>query len=229
MNGEQKPILNYLIILLIILVFVEKSISGKLTLGNKIPSIPEEATHYSSSFELPEIEDSFFPGIQKKKDVEQLNSEKTGYHVYFLKFYGSGNRTHSKLVRVKRTLEGSLKDKVIQILDELSKGPGESELSRGAVNGFPNGLNFKKKIRFEKGIMHINLPEEFRSGNTYELMMDRLDQLTYTLFEFPEIRGIVLYENNQKISSLAGGLIPIPSVIRKKNIRKVVNIRSKQK
>jgi spore germination protein GerM len=216
---KNTVLIKYLFILLIGLVFIEKSISGKLTFKQKQPMM-------SSSLEVPEVQDTvsnFFTGAEEDYTFQKKPESNLAY-IYFIKFYGSGNRTHTKLARVKRKVTGNLSEKIWKVLKHLSKGPKETESAKGVISGFNNGFRFKKRFNFQKGVLNLYLPEDFDNSTSAELMQDRLDQIVFTLLDIEGIEGIQLWMGDRRVTKLASGMIRIPELITKKNNRKVIRV-----
>ena len=214
--SNKKSILYYQLILLFVLVILDKSItpgafkqSDKNTyFQNIIPDIKQ------SSLNLPEV--TFDPLDTKEKDefkTDQINSHQG---IYFLKFSSRGRRVSSTLVRVPRTFRGSLKKRVWSALQELEKGPSMYEQSKGIISGLPPEFHFYKKVRLTDSILHISLPKSIQVSTGGDLMKDRLDQITYTLTEFNEIKGIVIYIEGKKIPYLGTDNFEVPELLTRK-------------
>ncbi len=165
-------------------------------------------------------EDSSIPILEEPS--EQLASKNTEtLYVYFLKFYGKGNKSHSRLARVAREAGGTNRENIQIILNELIKGPTPEEKEKGILNAIPPRLIFSKDPKIKDGILHVNLNEQFEYGAGPEIIKDRLDQLTHSLLQIPDVRGLSITINNRKINSLGGDGVPLPSVL-VKNHRKVM-------
>ncbi len=219
-SSNKKSILYYQVILLLVLVVLDKSFNPRginqtekrSYFQNNLPDFQE------SSLNLPEV--NFDP--LEKKPSEDFIPEKISPQqgVYFLKFSTRGRRVISTLVRVPRTLRGSLKKRVWTAIKELEKGPSLYEESKGIISGLPPNFHFYKKIRLEDGVLHISLPKSIQEDTGGDLMRDRLDQITYTLTDFPEIKGIRIYIEGKKVPYLGVDNYEVPEIITRKE-RKV--------
>lgn len=157
---------------------------------------------------IPEISaESIFPS--------KLNNENVS--IYFLKFYGKGNKSHSRLVKTTRELDPNKIVNVGTILESLIKGPNAEEKSQGILSAIPVGLTFARNYKIDNNILHLSLGTEFEYGVGPELMQDRIDQIIFSLMELDEIKGVKLYINGKKITSIGGDGIPVPNVLTKKN------------
>lgn len=196
-SNPKNSILRIEIILLFVLVLIDKGTS--LDFPKKL-SIPKSVSPFQfSKLSIPEIsEDPVDLEPRKKGNISGKSTSIQG--IYFLKFNNRGKRVVSTLVRVPRSLKGSLKKRVWSALLEIAKGPTQEEQSRGVISGFPSDFEFLKKIQLKSGILHISLPPEFDENTGRDLMKDRIDQLIFTLVEFPEIKGVKIYKES------AGGL-----------------------
>jgi spore germination protein GerM len=218
LNFLARPSSNLLFFLLIFFVAIDKGF--QIRKGNLV------SRSESRDFALPEVSEI---GIKKQSleivpEIFPSEEEVSTAGVYFLKFYGSGKQTHSRLVKVKREFRGGLKRRVKMALQYLEQGPSEEEAKRGLLSGLPNQFQFTKKIRFKEGILYISLPESFHLEAGREIMKDRLEQLSFTLFENPEIKGISLYINEKKVRFLGKDQYKVNDIITRSN-RKIVIFR----
>ncbi|WP_167492163.1 GerMN domain-containing protein [Leptospira koniambonensis] len=141
--------------------------------------------------------------------------------LYFLKFYGRGNKSHSRLVQLKRKFDQG--DKILFILKELTKGPSSDEKTQGVLNALPNRMEYSKEYSVENGILKLYLGPDFEAGAGPELLKDRVDQICYSILENSELRGIRLFINGKQVRSLGGVGLPIPEVLTK-NPRKIATL-----
>lgn len=211
----EKSSSHILFLLLLAFVTIEKGMQWKGLKGNDLAE---------KQFTLPEVQDLEFKKQGFTLDQEFFPEEEPAQMsgVYFLKFYGSGKNTHSRIVKVKREFKGSLKKRVKMALRYLESGPIENEAKKGLLSGFPEEFKFKKKIRFQNGILYISLPESFLESAGAEILQDRIDQLLFTLFENPEIQGVSIFINEKKIAYIGDGMLPVGGIL-KKPARRVVN------
>ncbi|EQA45611.1 sporulation and spore germination [Leptospira broomii serovar Hurstbridge str. 5399] len=178
-----------------------------------------------SESESTDSDDLFIPVVDSPKDAisesstnGQIHHEPGEIELYFLKFYGKGNKSHSRLVQVKRKHVSG--DKVHFILRELSKGPDPDEKRNGVLNALPAKFTYSNEYSVENGILRLSLGSEFETGAGPELLKDRVDQLCYSLMENLKVKGIRLYINGKKVRSLGGVGFPIPDILTK-NPRKI--------
>ncbi|WP_165780287.1 GerMN domain-containing protein [Leptospira saintgironsiae] len=141
--------------------------------------------------------------------------------LYFLKFYGRGNKSHSRLVQLKRKFDHG--DKILFILKELTKGPSSDEKTQGVLNALPNRMEYSKEYSVENGVLKLYLGPDFEAGAGPELLKDRVDQICYSILENSELRGIRLFINGKQVRSLGGVGLPIPEVLTK-NPRKIATL-----
>ncbi|WP_367898757.1 GerMN domain-containing protein [Leptospira sp. WS58.C1] len=141
--------------------------------------------------------------------------------LYFLKFYGRGNKSHSRLVQIKRKFDQG--DKILFIMKELTKGPSAEEKTQGVLNALPNRMEYSKEYSVENGVLKLYLGPDFEAGAGPELLKDRVDQICYSILENSDLRGIRLYINGKQVRSLGGVGLPIPEVLTK-NPRKIATL-----
>jgi len=221
--SNKKSILYFQVILLFVLVILDKSTTTgnfnepvkKSYFQNNIPDFKQ------SSINLPEV--NFDP--LEIKPTDELIPEKINSHqgIFFLKFTSRGRRVASTLVRVPRTFRGSLKKRVWSALQELEKGPSLYEQSKGIISGLPPEFHFYKKVRLTSGVLHISLPKSIQDSTGGDLMRDRLDQITYTLTEFNEIKGLVIYIEGKKVPYLGTDNFEVPELFIRKD-RKIQSL-----
>ncbi|MFB5650685.1 GerMN domain-containing protein [Leptospira wolffii] len=188
-------------------------------------SVPEEWNQNDSSdpeeLIIPVVENPVTENRIPKSSNQMLRHDPGEVKLYFLKFYGKGNKSHSRLVQVKRK-HGS-GDKVQFILKELTKGPSEEEKSQGVLNALPVRMEYSKEYSVENGVLKLSLGGEFEGGAGPELLKDRVDQICYSLLENLDLKGIRLYINGKQVRSLGGVGLPIPEVLTK-NPRKIATL-----
>ncbi|UOG33263.1 GerMN domain-containing protein [Leptospira noguchii] len=148
-----------------------------------------------------------------------IPSEKGELSLFFLKFYGKGSKSHSRLVKVLRLSQGG--DRVKLILNSLIAGPVSQEKEKGILNSIPQSLRYDDNYRIEKGILKLSLSNDLEKEAGPEILKDRIDQLTYSLMENLPIQGVQLKINGRFVRSLGGEGLPLPSLLTK-NPRKIV-------
>lgn len=206
---ENPKKLLYLSLLLIGLVLIDKS----------IPKKKQEIVQQQKE-ESPVVE--VVPSSEEIYENDIFASGETFQGIYFIKFYQVNQNSRSKLVKVQRKLKGNLKKRIKLALNQLKKGPSSDELEKGVLTSLPNKFTYNKKFKLIDGVLHISIDENFEKNASKELMQDRIDQLSFTLLEFKEIKGIKLYINETEIRELGKDKLSIPVVINKTSNRKVV-------
>jgi spore germination protein GerM len=239
-SNSSKSFLYYLSFILIGLILIDKSLHRKqikpnayktqssinhvtsfdLTEDAKLPMIPESQEEApTTSSELPIVRaENNLNGLSEfsTEETESLQG------IYFLKFYQTGNKNYSKLVKVQRKVKGSLKKRIKLVLKELRKGPNPDEQDKSVLSVLPQDFQYSKKMKLADGILHISLHSSFQQNAGKELMQDRLDQLSHTLFEFKEVKGIKVYIDGKEMHSMGKDNLKIPSVLARSNFRKVI-------
>jgi spore germination protein GerM len=218
-ENSPKSILTYQVLILVVLVILDKGTSLEFT--NGISFQKSIQPFKNSMINLPEIsEDPLEFGSNQKKFSKDKSTQQG---IYFLKFNSRGKHVTSSLVKVSRTLKGNLKKRVWNALEELARGPTGEEESKGVISGLPDGFGFTKKIRLKDGILSIALPEEFEENTGKDLMKDRIDQLVYTLMEFPEIKGVKLNIEGKSSPYMGSDNLSVPGILVKAE-RRVLKI-----
>lgn len=160
------------------------------------------------------IPDEEIPILDSQKNL----SYQEHTNIYFIKFFGSDNKSSSRLVRVPRIIPRG-KDPVQFVLEELKKGPRPEESSKGVLNSLPDGFSYSKSYQIQDGILHLDLDSRFEYGGGPEIIQDRMDQLAHSLIGVSGIRGVKITINNKKVSSLGGDGVPLPKVLGKRDRR----------
>ncbi|MDX1960906.1 MAG: GerMN domain-containing protein [Leptospiraceae bacterium] len=221
-NSEKdaKPILILQVVVLCLLVVLD---SNKTKKELNVQEIKENKILNTevNFLEEPTVLETNLDPIPDFYETDQIEDKAQMQAIYFLKFYGAGLKIHSKIVKVFRPIHGDLKKRVKLVLKELSKGPTEQEQEKGIFTGMPENFSFGKKVRLKKGILHISVDEAFAKETGKDLLQDRIDQLSLSLFEFEEIKGIILYINDKRFEYLGKDNLQIPNVITRKE-RKIV-------
>lgn len=215
-SGQNYTPVYYLFFLLIGFTFIDSSISKRKYFHLNSQSFPNSIPLEPASY------------VKEVADVEVVREElipenkEEYYGIYFLKFYNVNGNPRSKLVKVQRKLEGSLKRKIKLSLKELAKGPRAEEQEKGVLSTLPKKFSYDKKIKLIDGIFHISLNSNFEENANKQILQDRLDQLTNTIFEFKEVKGIKIYLNGEEIRSLGKDKLPLPEVLSRSSNRKIV-------
>ncbi|TGL75315.1 GerMN domain-containing protein [Leptospira yasudae] len=185
------------------------SIEEDLNEDNLVPVLEPPITNVSSEKETE----------RGSAHATPIPAEKGELSLYFLKFYGKGNKSHSRLVKVLRLSKGG--DRVKLILNSLIAGPVSSEKEKGILNSIPQALRYDTDYEIENGVLKLSLSGDLERGAGPEILKDRIDQLTYSLMENLPIRGVQLRINGKFVRSLGGEGMPLPSLLTK-NPRKIV-------
>ena len=166
---------------------------------------------------------------EKDKLPQRSSESKSLTHssvfIYFLKFYGSGEKSHSRLIKVERKIN-KIEDQVDEvnlILELLKQGPTELEKSKGVLNSIPDSLLLTENYMIRDGILYLSLNSEFEFGAGPEILQDRIDQLAYSLIDNLKLKGIQLSLNGKKVKQLGGTGLAVPSIITK-NQRRIITL-----
>ncbi len=238
-TNSSKSFLYYLSFILIGLILIDKSFHRKSYKPN-VQRLQSPISHVTN-FELPEETNS--SSVRETQDSENTPSDlpivkaennlsglsefsdketESLQGIYFLKFYQTGNKNYSKLVKVQRKVKGSLKKRIKLVLKELRKGPNLDEQDKSVLSVLPQDFQYSKKMKLADGVLHISLHSSFQENAGKDLMQDRLDQLSHTLFEFKEVKGIKVYIDGKEMHSMGKDNLKIPSVLARSNFRKVI-------
>lgn len=184
---------------------------------SNIPENNEETENSSQELPIVRAENNL-------KGLSEFSTDEpeTLQGIYFLKFYQAGNKNYSKLVKVQRKVKGSLKKRIKLVLKELKKGPNAEEQDKGVLSVLPSKFQYSKKMKLVDGVLHISLENNFQKNAGKDLMQDRLDQLSHTLFEFKEIKGIKVYIDGKETHTMGKDNLKIPDVLARSSFRKVV-------
>lgn len=235
-SNSSKSFLYYLSFILIGLILIDKSLYRKANklnaqkLNSPISHVHNIDLEDSNSLDEKNESESLMqelPIVKAENNLRGLSeftSDETEslQGVYFLKFYQTGNKNYSKLVKVQRKVKGSLKKRIKSVLKELKKGPNPEEQDKGVLSVLPTNFQYSKKMKLVDGILHISLENNFQKNAGKDLMQDRLDQLSHTLFEFKEIKGIKVYIDGKETHAMGKDNLKIPNVLARSTFRKVV-------
>lgn len=138
--------------------------------------------------------------LENELKLRPLVEEKKEVVLHFIRFRGG----KSELVRVVRKLDEPAGPR--EVLELLREGPrGE----KGLINAFDSVIH---DLRIENGIAIVDLDERVgRMGP--RVIRDRIDQITATLMQFPQIKGVKLLVNGRPVQTLGSEQLEIPSVL----------------
>ncbi|WP_036096200.1 GerMN domain-containing protein [Leptospira weilii] len=159
------------------------------------------------------------PSVENQSYSTPIPTNQGELSLYFLKFYGKGSKSHSRLVKVLRLSKGG--DRVKLILNSLIAGPVSQEKEKGILNSIPQNLHYDEDYRIQEGVLQLSLSNDLEKGAGPEILKDRIDQLTYSLMENLPITGVQLKINGKFVRSIGGEGMPLPSLLTK-NPRKIV-------
>ena len=196
--------------------------------GENLINKEEDSTNTTSlpnAIPVYDINTNQIPPIQSVNNIEKnddINAQEI--NIYFLKFYGNGKKSHSRLIKVKRqAVFDSEEEKVNAILSFLKAGPLETENSQGTLNSIPKSLELTEPYKIQNQILYLSFNSDFEFGAGPEILKDRIDQVAYSFIDNIGIKGIELAINGKKIKQIGGTGLAVPDII-VKNPRKVVTL-----
>lgn len=86
----------------------------------------------------------------------------------------------------------------------LLRGPSAAERAAGVATSVPEGTRISGLSISENGVATVDLSREFESGGGSASMIMRLAQLTYTLTQFPTVKGVDLHLDEQPVQVFGG-------------------------
>jgi germination protein M len=86
----------------------------------------------------------------------------------------------------------------------LLGGPSSAERAAGVTTSVPERTRISGLGISENGVATVDLSREFESGGGSASMMMRLAQLTYTLTQFPTVKGVDLQFDGQPVQVFGG-------------------------
>ena len=133
-------------------------------------------------------------------------------YLYFIRFRNG----KSELVRVRRPIAGFAPQNsqlaLQKVIAQLKAGPSPRET--GLINAFDRRVDVNT-LRFDEtnGVLTLDVNSAIgRLGR--HVVQDRLDQMTFTLTQFPEVRGVRLLVDGQPVQSVGSQNVPVASVLR---------------
>ncbi len=88
-------------------------------------------------------------------------------------------------------------------VNALLSGPSAEEQAAGVGTSIPTGTELLD-VSIDGGIATVNLSRAFASGGGSLSMFGRLAQLTYTLTQFPTVRGVILELAGEEVTVFSG-------------------------
>lgn len=105
---------------------------------------------------------------------------------------------------------GSPEERARAAVAHLAGGPTPGEEERGLTTSIPAATEVEG-VRFEDGILRIDLSAEFESGGGSAAMQARLYQLFYTLTQPRDVEGVVLLVEGDEVEVFGGEGIIVDS------------------
>ncbi len=128
----------------------------------------------------------------EEKKVEEKPVSEQPVKIYLIRF--NDKTEHASLIPVKRTIQTDfpLRD----AMQELIKGPTQSEKKRGILSAVPANLRIKS-IRCKNGIATIDFNETIEEGANGTILLHRIDQIVFTATQFDTVNGVRITINGQ--------------------------------
>lgn len=143
--------------------------------------------------------------------VHYIQPTPSSMNLYFIRF----RRGRAELVSVNRKISKQSLT-LGEVLKILQNGPTLRE--PGLINAFTHKIKIYSVTK-DKNRVIVDLSENVGQMGSH-VIRDRLDQLVFTLTQFPDIDSVVLHVEGQAIDSLGNSRIKIPAQINRNN-RKV--------
>ena len=145
---------------------------------------------------------------KKRAIADHLKDNKI--QIYFIKF--NNNETMS-LVTVYRNAKSS--SYLRGALNELIKGPSNSEKERGLLTAVPANLRLRD-ISVEKGCATLDFNEAIERHANGSILLSRIDQIVYTVTQFKDIDSIIIKVNGKRKKFLGGEGLSLAGPIRRR-------------
>ena len=178
-------------------------------------SVPEHSTPDSTGTQAGQAPPGLSPVDSEYENnpfPEGITVNPRQMYLYFFRFKGKT----TELVRVKRVHDGSpisLKD----VVQALREGPAPGE--RGLLSAFDERVHVLR-VGVADHLAYVDVDESIQR-NGKRIIQDRLDQLTLTLTQFPEVDGVRLYLKGSPVTTLGDEKLPIAEIMTPPN-RKIV-------
>lgn len=93
-----------------------------------------------------------------------------------------------------------------QSLRELARGPTTAEKGRGLLNAVPPDLRVRS-VKVRNRVAEVDFNGAIEEGATGSILINRVDQIIYTLTEFPDVDAVLIKVNGRRRTTLgADGL-----------------------
>ncbi len=139
-------------------------------------------------------------------------------YLYFIRF----RKSRSELVRVARApgrfaagVASGGELEIAAVIQALQAGPTPHE--SGLINAFDRRVKILSiRLNRDNGLLDLNLSTAIgRLGK--HVVRDRLDQLAFTLTQFPEIGGVRVLVDGKAVSSVGSANVALPTILRPSN------------
>jgi spore germination protein GerM len=141
----------------------------------------------------------------KKADAESR------VRIYFVRFDERTERTSLEPVMRSVRKEFAVKDS----LNELIKGPSETEKRRGLLSAVPQHLRVRA-VAVENGVAVIDFNDAIEENANGGILLSRVDQIVYTATQFDGVGGVVFKINGKTRKFLGSDGLAIGGPIQRK-------------
>lgn len=144
------------------------------------------------------------------RPVETNPVAEESFYLYYLRFKGNRlKNAHTELVRVQRPLpEGEVS--LMDIIKKLQEGPLSGE--RGLLNAFDGSIKVTDAY-VDQGVAYVYVDKAVGRMGAH-IIRDRLDQLTYTLTQFPQVSSVKLLVEGSPVQILGEAQVSLPELLR---------------
>ncbi len=149
--------------------------------------------------------------VREKKVPDKELVPFTEYNIFLVKF---DKRDESmSLMPVKRRV--SAQSPLSETLNELIRGPNQSERKKGLLTAVPEDLKIRSiSVNGRNAVLDFNGSIEENADG--QILLTRIDQLVYTATQFEGIDGVIIKVNGKQKKFLGGEGLSVSGPIRRR-------------
>lgn len=123
--------------------------------------------------------------------------------VYFVNYDEEQQKPYLAPVIREIAPAGDVEDKLRTSIEELFKGPSESEKEKGITSAMPEKARLLN-LRIQQGVAYLDFSKEIEEGGGSLLMLERLAQIVFTATQFSPVKSVRMQVEGSFIEYFSG-------------------------
>jgi len=142
--------------------------------------------------------------------------------VYFVNYDEEQHKSYVTAVMREVAPFTGAEEKMKKSIDELLKGPIDSEIEKGIVSSMPEKASLLN-VRIVDEVAYLDFSKSIEDGGGILAMTERLAQIVYTATQFPSVKSVILEVEGKEIEYFSSeGIMDVASPMTRDNFKELV-------